>query len=245
MHGFTAAAVIASMLHVVQAQENKKDLHISVILPFAPLNSERVGVIFGNLPAIQTAYALQNYAEKLNNDPDILPEANIKLQFMDSNGDGYGALTAAANTVNDYRFSAAIGELYPESTFAMSVAFQYGGVLQCVPGTSPTWLSNKRDYPNLFTTGSSAEHIAFSMIDLVAYFKVDIIGILVADSNFGGYSIIPSGLNIETLGRSSQIEHRTSELNSWVILNETVFNGSLKYKHTFPTQKIIPGYSER
>jgi ABC-type branched-subunit amino acid transport system substrate-binding protein len=109
-----------------------------------------------------------------------LPNATLKLEFLDSRGDGYGALTAAANTVNNFKFAAAIGEIYPDNTFAMSIAFQYGGIIQCVPGTSASWLSNKRDYPNLFTTGSSAVNVAASMVDLAKHFKVDVIGILVS-----------------------------------------------------------------
>lgn len=110
---------------------------------------------------------------------------NITLQFLDSQGDGYGALSAAAATANDYTQTAAIGEVYPDATGAMSIAFQYGGLLECVPITTSTTLSNKQDYPNIYRTGASAAYVANAMVDFVSFLSVENIGILVSDSNYG------------------------------------------------------------
>jgi hypothetical protein len=90
----------------VRAQAVKEDIYISVILPFAPLGFS--SVIFGNVPAIQTSYVLQKYLDKLNADPNILPNATLKLEFLDSTGDGYGGmlfnlLTLSFNCCRKYR----------------------------------------------------------------------------------------------------------------------------------------------
>lgn len=79
-----------------------------------------------------------------------------------------------------------IGELYPSNTMVFALPFTFSSVVHCVPVTTATSLSNKRDYPTLFRTGSTVALQAAAMVDLVSSWNVSSVAVLVSNEEFGG-----------------------------------------------------------
>ena len=179
--------IIISALTTIHAQKsNTSVITIGVALPFTTYAQQSM-YYRGNLPSIQTIFALRQTVLDINNDPNILPNITLQLQILDSQGDSYGALSAGAILSKENTISANIGELFPENTVSFALPFQYGSQLHCVPVTTPTTHSNKYDYPTLYRTGNTAQQVAFAMIDLLNSFSVQSCAMIVSTSNYGGY----------------------------------------------------------
>ncbi|KAI8844907.1 periplasmic binding protein-like I [Chytridium lagenaria] len=160
---------------------NKTDvLRIGVVLPFGipgvPIEAwSPLGAL-----ATQCYNAMLWYAEKINNQTEILPNVRIQIVVANSMYDRGVTLTAAQSLSTQGIFAMA-GEAISRNTVTASLVSSVNRILHCNALATTTTLSNKQDFPFAFRTLPTIANAASALLAVVRSQGVNTVSVMASD----------------------------------------------------------------
>ncbi|KAJ3412612.1 hypothetical protein HDV05_000480 [Chytridiales sp. JEL 0842] len=170
--------------------QKTKVIKIGYAMPFS-INYNPTDPVTSNLQLLVSLNTVLCYdvllwwANRVNQDPSILPDTRIELVPINTLQDRGTSLNATLELATRHGVAAVIGEAVSRNTVTMAVATSVNNVLHCANLASTPQLSNKADYPTSFRTQSASLYQARAMLALVTSFNVTTVSVLSSNDEFG------------------------------------------------------------